>query len=607
MDDEVFNKITDGNNKFLLLCMKGKILNTNSTKIYNSNDKGMTCAHILALNNYDDELVKLVTKYPRFLKLRNLENMNPLQLVLSRYKLSIKLFKLMRKHGLIHTIDMKKFLNQLVEAENITILNELNKLNIDFDNIIEYAIQKKKIQLLFKIINLNVDVNKFYQQSPLVGAVMLKNTKLIEALLKKGVNVNNGNPINIAIQNNDFAICNLLMDDLDFTKTDEFLNLPIHYLLQTKNIPKKILIKFIKNSDMYQKNANGVSPMDLLNMNKAIKNYKKMVNLGDKKYNHDKIEIYNNSIMPDVEYTEYGLFNADLIHSMIYIIYLLKKFNNLTFPFQYPVHEKYLFEKQLIKGEISITTDVVTKMAYTVIGMMYSLLFSACTGIIIWKDKNLYHINKTIKWYIKRIINSNYKFIVLKLTIVVNASYTHANILLYDIVKKRLTRFEPYGVNEVDFYDYESLDKVLLRSFMDVDKDIKYISPKDYLTNTRFQTLSDEDNKNNYRLGDPTGYCLAWCIWFIEIKLSNPDVDDIILMKNAMNSILAHKNNKTNSFMRYIRQYAKKLDSEKNKIFEEIGIERDQFYETYYNENTLNIFFRYFNKVAVDSINSLKS
>ena len=41
--------------------------------------------------------------------------------------------------------------------------------------------------------------------------------------------------------------------------------------------------------------------------------------------------------------------------------------------------------------------------------------------------------------------------------------------------------------------------------------------PHEYLQNVNFQQSSLGDKEQN--LGDPEGYCLAWCLWFLELKL----------------------------------------------------------------------------------------
>ena len=49
---------------------------------------------------------------------------------------------------------------------------------------------------------------------------------------------------------------------------------------------------------------------------------------------------------------------------------------------------------------------------------------------------------------------------------------------------------------------------------------MKYCSPECYFPVSGFQTLSDENNIMNQKMGDFGGYCLAWCIWYVEHKLN---------------------------------------------------------------------------------------
>ncbi len=107
-----------------------------------------------------------------------------------------------------------------------------------------------------------------------------------------------------------------------------------------------------------------------------------------------------------------------------------------------------------------------------------------------------------------------------------------------------------------------------------------------------FQTRSDEFNKLNKVYGDPGGYCLAWCLLYIETKMlidiemsSNKNHDKNINTNpiDCINYYIINefkkdfpelaKDNQNNIYMEFIRFYAKKLDTEKNKLLKSMGID----------------------------------
>ena len=55
--------------------------------------------------------------------------------------------------------------------------------------------------------------------------------------------------------------------------------------------------------------------------------------------------------------------------------------------------------------------------------------------------------------------------------------------------------------------------------------DYTYLKPKDYLPNIGFQSLENLMTNQCKKIGDPNGFCAAWCIWWIyqRIKYSHLD------------------------------------------------------------------------------------
>ena len=62
----------------------------------------------------------------------------------------------------------------------------------------------------------------------------------------------------------------------------------------------------------------------------------------------------------------------------------------------------------------------------------------------------------------------------------------------------------------------------------------KYYSPSRYFPVAGFQTISDENNILNTKFGDFGGYCLAWCIWYVEHRVINKGIDSKILIRKTL-------------------------------------------------------------------------
>ena len=191
--------------------------------------------------------------------------------------------------------------------------------------------------------------------------------------------------------------------------------------------------------------------------------------------------------------------------------------------------------------------------------------------------------------------NKTKRFIFIKLSLIPNSSGTHANILIYDKKLNILERFEPYGPNGM-------LDEEKLNSYLEklskklFNKKTKFISPKLFLDDTKFQIVSSDSDPDNKKLGDPIGYCLAWCFWYLELRLKNPDITSKELVKFAFNDILQNHSKDSNQVLSYIRNYSQELDKMKNEFLKEAGISENDFYSTNFTEKQIQLIIEHISK-----------
>lgn len=213
--------------------------------------------------------------------------------------------------------------------------------------------------------------------------------------------------------------------------------------------------------------------------------------------------------------------------------------------------------------------------------------------VIIWKNNEMYFFSPYIIQGIHETIKKfpETKFILLKLTIISDKNFNHANILIYDVKEKYIERFDPYG--KVHFYQSKQIDKLLKVFFKDYFPDINYMSPADLTNGISFQIFSDERNNNNYVENDPIGFCVAWCLWYVEMRIKNIRINPKSLIKRTIHQI----NKNEDKFKDYIRNYSNYLDSEKNNILEKAEIPKKYWYTMHIPISIYKAYLKYIRKI----------
>jgi ankyrin repeat protein len=457
-------------------------------------------------------------------------------------------------------------------------------------------------------------------------------------------------PLNIAIKNKDTKTLNVLMKyKPDLHQKDRKLNTPLHYLSKSlsheqKNTSKDLWIKPSKafrifyKGNLDQENIDGETPRklikdskfdtlfsELINSKKSIHyerktrilSQSKMINflervaknemsrnqyedLCNNKYGVEQCKsIIKNQILtgkstehklqkidiPLSEEKHHGLFNSDIIHNCIYTIIILNKFKELMIPTQTYIQDKATNDLRLLDNLNAYRTKYGT-MLFDIVKIYTEFAYELVPHLIVWRDRNTNYINKNLKFYLQDLLNSSkVRFIYIKITLVPTLTGTHANLLLYDKETHELIRFEPYGFVEV--LDEDILNETLKNLGKDMfGKNTKYYKPKDYLKNNRFQIVSDDGNDDNRKMGDPFGYCLAWCYWFIELRLKNKNIELTTMIDSAFEEI--NKREEPTKFIDYIRNYAGELNSEKDKLMKKIGISEKEIYDVNYKDENIN-------------------
>ena len=155
----------------------------------------------------------------------------------------------------------------------------------------------------------------------------------------------------------------------------------------------------------------------------------------------------------------------------------------------------------------------------------------------------------------------------------------HANILLIDLVKKTIERFEPYGKIQTFDDSEETVLKEFDKAFYKLIHTSGYTYQKAEQFNPRKGPQFIEEKKvfdvssniSSEKPGDPKGFCGAWSLWYADLRLSNPKVPRKKLLAKAM-KMLKYKNKV--SLRAFIRNYATFVVNNRNKFIKQLNIKK---------------------------------
>jgi len=621
-----------GNKKSIDYFLDNKLFNYNDT-----NDNGSNIIHLLFEYGWDELANKYYTIYPDLLYTFDSTLYVPMFYCIERFDTFIRCFNFIKKNNKEDIINDVSVSNDNIVLKLIDLSKNKKediyyKYIVDNIDIINFAKPKLMPVLIYCIFNnKNLLAEYFIKNNkginnrnnigllPIHMACSKNNIEIVELLMDKDVDINYGGidneylPINIAINHDYLDLLDILVKYVKiYSVIDKYRNTYLHYIADKlsiyaennkkdqENRLKKYIKIFIKNSDIDIKNNDGITPRQIIKYYIKLKSKSKNKDSEIKNINSTIDSIDNNNIISDVDIiktkTKYnsGLFNSDIIHNMLYCMYLLNKYDNLAIPYQEYNKDEYTKTMQdLVMQNLnynkyySIIINILTN------GMLY--LYTLMPSIIIWKDKDLNFIHKDLFNIIDKIYkNKTKRFILIKVTFVVSESFTHANVILIDTYDKSVRRFEPYGVSNVD--NEKDLDEYIEDKMKKIFDNVTYYKPGDYLDIAKFQAVSNDAQPAFKKTGDPAGYCLAWCFWYIELKLNNNNLSELDLITNATKKISHYYKNTDNPYLYFIRDYARNLNNQKDKILKKIKINKNEYYDLSYKVDNLRKIFNYMNK-----------
>ena len=581
---------------YLIIVNNIDALKLDKFPIYKENNDNLNGFHLAAKENNIDILIYLIKEYPDYIYNKNSNNET-----FMNYLYYNSLIKLMKTYKNLVWDDLltDKIVETIVINLDYDLLNEFMRLyKIDFrdnNNLLISLNSNSNISEKDKIkLYENIDDNNL--NNIIIFCIKLSYYDLFNYLLERNININNINLIFECIlndyMNNEIKYTKKIFDKIEqinpifYKLQDKLLDNILHkilYLRLSKNITitntnfklDELILNYADSECWNMYNIDHQSPLDIVLMldhtfysKFLIKNNIKInIDINEIKQSEinkewinilKKLDKYNKQLnnikIDNYPYINSSFYNAQEKDVKLFFIYLSKKYKNLLIP----------------------------KIDNYKIKLLYNDIFW-----IKYKNENNYTINE----YLNNIVNSernnyNKRFLIVYLQIIYDNTNAHANLLIYDFKNMTIERFDPGGG-----IDDTIMDEILEEE-LTWNTGLTYIRPSLYMSYDGFQNISDERNMINKKPGDIGGYCLAWCIWYIETKMKNEDVNSKVLFSKLIDKL----NNTGLKFSEYIRNYSNDLYKKIFKYLKEAGIDKKNYTnEIYSNEDYINL-INYFDK-----------
>lgn len=279
----------------------------------------------------------------------------------------------------------------------------------------------------------------------------------------------------------------------------------------------------------------------------------------------------NDIVLKKYPFVHTNIFSSTFLDASIFTIILDKKYKDLYIP---KYKKDYNCNINFTYGFIfpDINLDKYNNFPY----------------IIFWKDKNNYYIHP----YLKELLNKNkskYKIGFILISAILPNNGLHAMCLIIDFTNLTIERFDPYG----NSHDLDPDLDVELDKYFD---EYKFIYVKNYLPVSSFQSLADENNELMQKPGDFGGYCLAWCLWYLEHRIINLPLSGKELIPKLLKKLLLNNDN----LFDYIRNYANDFNICRLKILMKIGIDKKRVSNINFNYDENQKIFNYIiNKLTI--------
>lgn len=568
----ILNMIINKKNKDINLIKK--IINCN-ININNTNNIGYSALHI-AVNNNNIEICKLLINYSALIDIQSInEQYTPI--FLSTINNNLEICKLL--------FDKKIDINNQDYLGN-TILNYaiINK-NKDLINI--YYISSN-----VNILNISnqISINLYFESN--YDMYNLDEYFFNEILKKSKLNIQNDKGITLWHNLTLYDIWESYEDILIKKKNnifikDHFDNTP--YIIINNNYNNKLnkFIKLIANSYYNYINKypdlNYDIKLDISNKKKCLDKITDLIKLNNISYPIIK-KVY--PILNNISNINFSTYTGNIIDIISGLIYINKKYD---------------------KSITTLTNNFIFNQKFE----------DFCKSIGI---RNNEFNNFEILWYfqhffiptdffiiVKDFINNKKKeYLIIPIGIdLSNGSHSNILLLTKSNSKLELERFEPHGKDFPSGFNYNPslLDNKIILLFKEIIDDFEnnfiYYSPSNYQLKIGFQILDNYESNTETNIGDPNGFCSAWCIWYIEMRILNINISRENLIKKLINNI----REKNLGFRNIIRNFTKNITNIRDNILTGANLNINKWNQNNYTNNEYTDIINIINK-EIDNLSN---
>jgi|UniRef100_A0A6C0IVC6 hypothetical protein len=488
-------------------------------------------------------------------------------------------------------LKIKNIINIIEQLSKLEKCNVLEVLDSQGKSIIYPTILSQKIDLLEYIIKNNIDTDKYtsiYTLHPFINSYIYETLnksgknkyKMSELLWNNIKDTHNFISTNKYGENLAFSIIRTrlvagtgnLDIELDILKRNTLWNnynvdkvSILHILIQLSFDDYHKVIKNIK-IDVFQTDADGKTILDHAT-DKWLMFLKTLEKIDTIKCSDKECVIID-----EYKFANANTFSSTILDAGLFLIYFNNKYTNLYIP-------KYI--------------DKVDNDMYWDNGFNFPDNFineyNNFPWVIYWQDKYNYHIHP----HLNQLINANknkdkYNHATVLLSVLLPHGGLHAMILYYDFENNFIERFDPYG----NTHDIDGDIDIILEEELTWNTGLYYLNVKKYLPVAGFQNLSDENNSLFQKPGDFGGYCLAWCLWYLEHRMKNYKFTAKTLIAKSIDKLLKREN----SLFEFIRNYANNLDKHRQEMLIKIGIPKNRTTNQKFKANEDKLIFEYVKK-----------
>jgi hypothetical protein len=404
----------------------------------------------------------------------------------------------------------------------------------------------------------------------------------------------------------------LISKKLSWSQKNIFGITPVDILLSNGNLNfDKIINELVIPNYVYHLNLRinkfKLSLFDKQLLNKINKNLDiKMSDLDDEtanliaKYEFEYMDNNdNNIILLRYDDSDYSLFTPSYLDDIIYSYCMINFYSNLGMPI---INGKLENKINCVNiCDIDKNIECQNNQSITICNRINELIndndkYMGFSGRkIYWHSKNYYFIPDEMFQGIKYIyeLSDRKKYVFFINVHIYNSTYSHANFIIINLKKNIAIRFEPYGNIVMD--DMDIFDKILYDKLNDNFTGINFIPPKEYCPDLSFQSY--ENNIGFIKIGDPEGYCLAWCYWFLEsYMMYEKKISNGKQLKSLLNKLFNKIIYEYSSLIDYIREYGNYLKKNQIKILKKLNFPSNRLYAKYFNDDEMTYVFEYVNK-----------